>query len=335
MAASSRTGVTRKIWFLALAIVLAILLYTGGWLYAASELKQKTLALLGSQEANGITVECPDAEYRGYPFRIGLFCSKVAIDDRNNGISATLGALRSAAQVYDPGHILWEMDSPAEVRTSHGLTISITWDSLQSSLVTNGRGVERSSTVIEGGGTGIVSAAQGRAFKLDSERSEIHLRQNGDDLDVAVSLLNARGRAEGLPELLPAVTAVIDATLVGRAGMIDGSDSNGLALYGTEGEMRRFSADLGEGRVVSVTGPFSIDGEGYISGRLKLKVEEIDAWRNSLAEAFPEAASALQTGAGMLSALNGGNQSAVIDLTIQRGKVLAGGLIPIGEIPRL
>ena len=333
MAASSRSSVSRKIWLLASAVVLAVVLYTAGWFYAASALKEKTLALLGSQEARGISVECADATYRGYPFRIGLFCSGITLDDLNNGISATAGALRSAAQVYDPGHIVWEADGPAQVRTSHGLTVTSTWQSLQSSIISSNRSIERSSTVIQGGDTSIVSSTAGQSFNIGADRTDIHLRQNGEDLDAALVLENARTTAEGLPEALPPMTAKVDVTLVGRAGMIDGSDPNGIALHGTQGEMRSLSADLGEGRIVSVSGPFSIDDDGYLSGRVKLKVDQIDAWRSSLAEAFPEIAPVLQTVAGMLSALNGGGQSASIDLTINRGKVFAGGFIPVGEIP--
>lgn len=333
MAASSRSGVTRKVWLLAVAIVIVVAIYTGGWFYAASALKDKTLAVLGSQQANGISVECTDAEYRGYPFRIGLFCSKVTVDDSKNGVSATLGALRSAAQVYNPSHIVWEVDAPAEVRTSHGLTLSSTWDSLQSSLVAKLAGIERSSTVIQGSTTSIVSATAARSINLAAERTEIHLRQNGQDLDAALSMQNARATAEGLTDLLPSMTTTVDVTLLGRAGMVDGTDPNGLALYGTEGEMRRLSADLGEGRLITVTGPFSIDQDGYLFGRLKLQVEQIDAWRNSLAEAFPDIAPVLRTVAGMLSALTGGGQNASIDLTIDRGKVFAGGFIQIGKIP--
>ncbi|MCJ8520267.1 hypothetical protein ABID21_003220 [Pseudorhizobium tarimense] len=333
MAASSRTSVSRKIWLLATAIVLAIALYTGGWFYAAHALKEKTLALLGSQEANGITAQCTDATYRGYPFRIGLFCSSASLDDRNNGISATIGALRSAAQVYDPGHIVWEADAPAQLRTSHGLTVSSDWESLQSSLIAKHDGVERSSTVIRQGTTSIVSTAAGQSLNIGADRTEMHLRQNGADLDAALLLENARVTAQDVPELLPPVTATVDVTLVGRGGIIDGTDPNGITLYGTQGEMHSLSADLGEGRTITVSGPFSIDEEGYLSGKLKLKVDQIEAWRNSLAQAFPEVAPVLQTVAGMLSALNGGGQSASIDLTVNHGKVFAGGFIPVGEIP--
>ncbi|MFB9952753.1 DUF2125 domain-containing protein [Rhizobium puerariae] len=332
MAASSRTGVSRKLWLLACGVILVIALYTAGWFYAASTLREQTLSLLGSQQKNGISADCGDAEYRGYPFRIGLFCSKVAVDDRTNGISATFGALRSAAQVYDPGHVVWELDSPIEIRTGHGLTVSTIWENFQSSLIAKLRGVERTSTVIENAKTSIVSSATRQAFNIDAGHTEIHLRQNGEDLDAAMTLEGTDFSMKDMPQLLPRLTANIDLTLAGRAGMIDGSDPNGLVLYGTQGEMRSLSADLGQGRLITVSGPFSFDERGYLSGKLRLRIEQIDAWRNSLGEAFPEIAPTLETVARMLSALGGG-KNASLDLTINRGKIFAGGFIPIGEIP--
>ena len=332
MAASSRRSVSGKLWLLACAVVLAIALYTAGWFYAASALKEKTLALLGRQERNGVTAECVDAEYRGYPFRIGLFCSKVAVDDRKNGVSATFGALRSAAQVYNPRHIVWELDSPAEVRTSHGLAVSSSWENFQSSLIAKLKGVERSSAVFENLKTSIASSVTGETYDVEAAHMEVHLRQNGSDLDAAVTVRDADTMAKGMPPFLSKLSANMDVTLLGRAGMIDGSDPAGMALRGTQGEMRKLTADLGEGRLVTVTGPFSFDDDGYLSGELKLRVEQIDAWRDGLAQAFPSAAPAIETAGRMLSALGGG-ESASLDLTIRRGKVFAGGFIPVGEIP--
>lgn len=332
MAASSQTGVSRKLWLLASAVVLVIALYTAGWFYAASLLREKTLALLGSQTDAGVTATCENAEYRGFPFRIGLFCSKVEVDDTINGISASFGALRSAAQVYNPTHIVWELDAPAETRTSHGLTVSTVWENLQSSLVTKLKGVERASMVLEKPRTSIVSSASGQAFDITADHSEIHLRQNGDDLQAAIQLQNATTTAKGLPQLLPATNTSIDMTLTGRAGMLDGSDPNGLSMQGSEGDLREFRADLGQGQILTLSGPFSFDDEGRMSGKLRLRVEDIPAWQQSLSQAFPDMESTIGTAANMLAALGGGN-NASLDITIRRGKVFAGGLIPIGEIP--
>ncbi|MGN7294839.1 DUF2125 domain-containing protein [Rhizobium sp. SAFR-030] len=334
MAASSRSGVSRKIWALAAAIILAIAVYTAGWFYAASMLKEKTLALLGQQQRSGVTAECSDADYRGYPFRIGLFCSRVAIDDRDNGLAVTLGALRSAAQVYDPNHIVWELDGPAEVRTGQGLATSSQWQALQSSLQTTGRGVERSSTTIDGLKTTIVSTQTQQNFDVSVGRTEAHMRQNGADLDAAVTLENMDILTHGMPQVLPRFTATADVTLAGKAAMLEGRDI-GTGLRNAQGEMRRLAVDLGNGQVLSLAGPFSVDDQGRISGKLKLQVEKIGAWREQLKAAMPQAASTIDTASKMLSALTGGGDSASLDLTLNRGRVLVGGFIAIGEIPPL
>jgi hypothetical protein len=332
MAASSRTGISRKLWILASGVILVIALYTAGWFYAASLLRENTLALLGKQTDAGVSATCENADYRGYPFRIGLFCSKVTVDDNVNGISGSFGALRSAAQVYAPTHIVWELDAPSEVRTSHGLTVSTTWQSLQSSLITKLKGVERASMVLEKSKTNITSSAIGQSFDIAADHSEVHLRQNGSDLDAAIQLTNATTTAQGLPQLLPPTNASINVMLAGRAGILDGSDQNGLAMQGSEGELREFKVDLGEGQVLTLAGPFSFDDKGRMSGKLKLRVEKIEAWQESLDQAFPDLAPTIETAANMLAALGGGSDAS-IDITIRRGKVLAGGLIPIGEIP--
>lgn len=332
MAASSRSGVSSKVWALAAGIVLVIGIYTAGWFYAASVLKEKTLALLGDQKRHAVTAQCEDAEYRGYPFRIGLFCSKVSVDDRSNGISATFGALRSAAQIYQPSHIVWELDSPAETRTGTGLAVSSTWNSLQSSLITRLSGVDRSSTVIEGLNSSIVSSQTGQAFDVKVGHTEAHLRQNGPDLDAALTLRDTDIVQKGAAQLVPRFTATGDVTLAGKADLLAGQD-NGRGLYGTQGEMRRISLDLGNGQAVNMSGPFSIDDDGRISGKLRIEVEKIGAWRDQLKSAAPEMAKTIDTASKMLSALTGGGDKASLDITINRGKVLIGGFIAVGEIP--
>ncbi|MGE7369689.1 DUF2125 domain-containing protein [Neorhizobium sp. NPDC001467] len=331
MAASSRRSVSGRIWALATVIILLIGVYTGGWFYAASLLKDRTLTLLGSQEKAGVIAECTDAEYRGYPFRIGLFCSRVSVEDRNNGVSATFGGLRSAAQVYDPKHVVWELDGPSEIRTGHGLSISSQWESLQSSLTAKGRGVERSSTAIAALKSAIVSSASGQTFNLAAANTEMHLRQNGADLDAAMTVTNASVTGESVPQGLPALTTSADVTLAGKAGLIDGSDRN-VSLYGAEGTIRNLSADLGDGRIISLSGPFSVTADGRINGKMKLRVEKLEAWKQSLETVVPGIGPMLNNATNMLSALGGGDRAS-IDFTIRNGKILVGGFIQVGEIP--
>lgn len=336
MAASSQigySGIGRKLWLLVAGVIIAIALYTAGWFYAASALKTSIMNALGDQNAAGVSGECGNMALRGYPFRIGLFCSEVKIDDRVNGVSATFGDLRSAAQVYAPGHIVWELDSPAEFRTTHGLTVSAEWSNLQSSLIAKLAGVERTSTVIENLKASIVSAVTGQTFNFDAARTEIHLRQNGDDLDAAIQVEDSNTALKNMPPLFPSFSASADVTLVGKAGLIDGSDRTGTGLYGSKGELRKIVADIGDGKIMTLTGPFSFDDEGYVSGQFKLQIEQLDPWRDSLKKTFPDFASMIDTAGKLLKALAAGGDNVSVDLKVDRGQVSLNGFIPLGSLP--
>lgn len=328
---SGPSGSGKKFWLLGGAIVLAIALYTGGWFYAASVLKTTVLKAIAPRDQAGVVGECSDIEFRGYPFRIGLFCSKIDVDDNVNGVSATFGALRSAAQVYAPGHIVWELDSPAEIRTTNGLSVSAQWTNLQSSLSTRLQGIDRSSTVIEGLKAMAVSSYTGQTISFDAARTEIHLRQNGADLDGAISVQDANTAIKDWPQIFPKMSASIDLTVAGKAGLIDGSDPNGL--NGASGELRRIVADIGDGKVMTLTGPFSFDEQGLLSGKFKLEIERLGPWGDSLKQAFPDIASTVNTATKLLKSLAGGGDKVSVDLVVERGNATVSGFISLGKIP--
>ncbi len=331
MAASSQSRTGRKILFLGVGIVLVIAIYTAGWFYAAQRLQEtviKAIAPGGTASVNG---ECTDMAFRGYPFRIGLFCSKVNVEDAKNGMTASFGALRSAAQVYTPGHIVWELDSPAQIQTSHGLTVSAEWADMQSSLVTKLKGIDRTSLVIEGLKANAVSSVTSQTIDFDAAKTEIHLRQNGADLDGAITLEDASTVIQGWPQLLPRLNAIADVTLAGKAGMIDGSDRTGL--YGASGELRRVMLDIGDGRTMRISGPFAFDDQGLLSGQFKLEIEKLGDWANNAKQAFPQLQSTIDTARKLLGALAGGGDRASVDLVVDRGRATVSGFIPLGKIP--
>ncbi|MBX4959821.1 DUF2125 domain-containing protein [Rhizobium lentis] len=328
---SSQTGSGKKFWLLGGGVLLVIALYTAAWFYAASALKTTVLKAIAPGNQAGVSGECADIEFRGYPFRIGLFCSKIDVDDNVNGVSATFGALRSAAQVYAPGHIMWELDSPAEIRTGNGFSISAQWANLQSSLATRLKGIDRSSTVIEGLKATAVSSLTGQTISFDAAHTEIHLRQNGTDLDGAISVQDANTAIKDWPQIFPKLSASIDLTVAGKAGLIDGSDPNGL--NGSAGELRRIVADIGDGKVMTLTGPFSFDEQGFLSGKFKLEIERLGPWGDSLKQTFPDIASTVNTATKMLKALAGGSDKVSVDLIVDHGDATVSGFIPLGKIP--
>jgi hypothetical protein len=329
MTSSSQSGSHRKFLWLAGGIVAVVGIYTAGWFYAANRLEATVLRVLSPNEARNVAGTCEDIDFKGFPFRIGMFCSKVTVDDSQNGISAQFGALRSTAAVYKPNHIVWELDSPVQISNPQGLSINADWTNFQSSLFVKGRGVERSSTIIQG-----LKASLGQGdLVIAADNSDMQLRQNGSDLDAAITLTGTEITAPNLPQILPKFTGIADVTLAGKAGLIDGSDSSGIR--GSNGELRRLAADIGEGSTVIISGPFSFDADGLMSARLKMQIENLNIWADKVSQTVPELASTIGTAKNLLRALNGGGDSASVDLVIDRGRVTVAGLIKIGNIPAL
>jgi hypothetical protein len=331
MAASSQSRTSRKFLFLGIGIIVFVAIYSAGWFYAAQRLQDTVIRALAPGGKASVSGECSDIAFKGYPFRIGLFCSKVDVKDAQNNVSASFGALRSAAQIYAPGHIVWELDSPAQIQTAHGLNVSAQWDNLQSSLVTKLRGIDRTALVIEGLKATAVSSVTAQTINFDAATTEVHLRQNGADLDGAITLTDASTVIKDWPQLLPRLNAIADITLAGKAGMIDGSDRSGL--YGTSGELRRVMLDIGEGRTMRVSGPFSFDDQGYLSGQFKLEIEKLGDWADNAKQTFPQLQSTIDTARKLLGALAGGRDRASVDLVVERGRATVSGFIPLGKIP--
>ncbi len=335
MAASSRnprSGSVRKFWLLGTGVVAAVALYTAGWFYAANQLQSRLATVLGQDHANGVSVDCPDMEFRGYPFRIGLFCSKVTVDDGPNGISATFGPLRSAAQVYAPWRAVWEMDGPAEVRAAPGLTVSADWDRLQSSLRAGFGGIDQTSLLVEGVTASLISAFTTPKLDLNVKRGEVHLRRNGADMDAALLFEAANARIEDDPRQLPTLSGSADLTLVDKAEFMSGRDETGTGPYGMKGEMRRLVVDLGDGRIVTVSGPFSINDQGLISGKFHVEIEKIKGWQDAIAAAFPEGEKNVKLASSLLKSLASGKDDVSVDLKVTDGVVTLS-FIPIGFIP--
>lgn len=332
---SDTSGRSAKVWFIALgAVILLAGLYTAAWFYAASALKANVLKALGKQNEASFTGECVNLDQQGFPFNIGLTCSKVEIDDHAKGVSGTFANLSASSHVYSPGHISWQLSSPAQVRTAQGLSVSSEWTDMQSTLITQGRGIEQGATTINGLKTAILSSFTNQSGNFTADRAEINVRQNQGDLEAVVVLKNANTVIKDFPADLPAVDANIDITLGGRAGLLDGTDDT-HGLYNTAGILHHATADIGDGRVMTLSGPFSFDDQGFISGQFKLEIHKIGHWRDSIKQVIPGSKHIVDMAGKLLKAMAAGDDKVSVDLTADHGAVTLSGFIPVGTIPPL
>ncbi len=330
--AGTSSRASAKIRNLAIGVIAVSALYTGAWYYGAKEIRSRLAALMQEQQAAGLALECGQIDVKGFPFRFEIFCTKPGIADLRRGGSADAAALRSAAQVYQPFHVVWEMDGPLDATLPTGEKLSLNWKSLQSSLQWKIGGVERSSIVVDALQWTFPAGASaaGEAFSGTAGHSEAHIRQNGNDLDAAFlaqDLKLALPAASGAN--LPPFSISADATLAGKAGALDGRISDRAILHPAAGEIRRVVADFGNGRVMTLTGPVEIDEEGLVSGKFALEAEKFTDFEPVLTGALPEAADNIRTAFGAMKAMADQKGTVRVNLVLEKGQVMLG-FIPLG-----
>lgn len=318
-------GTSRKFWLLGLGIIVFAGLYSGAWFFGADRLKTLVRERLSD---SSVSVACTGLDVKGYPFRIGVYCDAIGIDDKRTGTSASFGALRSAAQVYNPGHAIVELDGPAVVRVSPDIVVTADWNLLHASGVAGFGGLDRASIAYDALKGTFVAGMRDVKLGFTASHGEIHTRANGTALDAALSV-------DGL-ELtvsdtrVPKVDVTADVTVADAAGWLqDGVPIN--APRDTRGDLRRLGLDFGNGNAAVLSGSYEISAEGLLSGKFELQIDGIDTVRDIVAEAFPEVAETATSVASTIRGLSGGRDDARVKLRAKDG-ILYLGIIPIAAI---
>lgn len=105
-------------------------------------------------------------------------------------------------------------------------------------------------------------------------------------------------------------------------------------LRGTRGELRQLTLDAGSGMSAKLTGPFSVNDQGLISGEFSLTLANIDAWRENFVKIAPDETDLIDNVANMLKALAGGKNEATVKLNVRDGTAFLA-FVPIGMLPAL
>jgi hypothetical protein len=321
-----------KLALLAGFILLVIAGYTLLWFTLADRLQGRVESFLADLGDEGLVAKCDNLDVRGYPFRIGVFCD--AIRAENGGeFTVAADAFRSTAQVYNPGHIVSELDGPLQVSLDTGESLSAEWDVLQASTVFSTDGLMRTS--LAGRGIdGNVTLPAGAEAGISAETAEFHARRRGADLDVAFRATDAGIDETVAGAALPAVDVVAEATLHDGAGFLGERAIEPAALRGSSGRLEDARLLLPEGGALTLSGPFEIAENGEISGAFEVSVEEPAGVVEALAAFFPDYRDEIERGAGMIASFAGGEDGISFDVQVREGRVFVG-IIPLGRIPAI
>ncbi len=332
----------RRFVYLILTLVVLIAGSVFGWNYLAGKLESGLNMQIKRLAAQGKTLECDNQRIEGFPFRVGLFCDEILFEEPSKGIKFKAGKVRSAAQFYQPGFMVGEVDSPARLSLPNIGGINLHWKLAQTSSRISLDGIKRISLNLEN----LVA----RKTKNNPQRMPdvylsslgLHIRAAGDDIasmdaEAAIDLKNIQ--IKNLSEqLFPTIRFSADGVILGmNQALKKGMDiEKWIREKGLKIQLHKLNFALVDGGAFSASGPVRVNQNGLVSGKLAVEVVGIDSFVRVLANHIPnldENAKLIQT-ASMLFSQGKKNKPLRFQLDIRNSNISAG-FIQLGVIPPL
>jgi hypothetical protein len=203
-------------------LLLVAIAWSAAWFMVRNRIDHNLDVMLANEARAGRQWDCQDRTVGGYPFRIVVTCASLTLT--RGQMSASLGRVQSIAQVYQPRHVITEVDGPLRA-TDGRVTINGTWRLLETSVRGSASGVERVSLSAEELNLKITGATPAE-LTLASQGLEAHLRPNP-----------TRAQAEGAYD---AALSVRQARLPGIDALIGGAEATDLQVDVTATQVQGF-----------------------------------------------------------------------------------------------
>lgn len=319
-----------RIVIFAALVLLAIAGWVAGWYMAANWLQSHLAQQQQKFAAKGQYLNCIDQDIKGFPFRIGPYCRETRYTSAITGLKINAGELRSAAQIYQPGKAIIEIDGPAQVVLPSGNPLMVAWESFRSGIKASLSGPE---TLSVEGKTITVTQPGTREVVGRASNVQFHSRKFAEnDVDVAVSFddLNAAFTPDTWNSNIQ--LQMQDAY---RGILTERSLLRFAIAKGVKGEIQDLTLESNAGSRIQIKGPFSVSRTGRLSGKFAVSMANLDSIANLANTIIPAAAPVISDILAGIKVLSGGNGSEFnVTLEASDGK-LSFGFIPLGTIPPL
>lgn len=331
---------TKRIKWLFFAVVVTTLGAIAAWFGVANAIDRQVSTSLEQHRQAGGQARCDNQAIRGFPFRFGVFCDAAAFGDGSATI--TVGAVRSAAQFYNPNHIIVEADGPLTLRSQNNATtlasdITLTWQTARIAIQRATPLPRRASLAINQPRLELNTLPP-----LTAQALTAHMRalREGDDrggetgdIDVAAQI-TAPQLASLLPHsaTLADVNIDLDATLKQAAARWQAGERDTLLADATI-KLHRLAFILNDDSGILADGTLTTDNLGRLSGNLDIRLVDVDDVVAALGRAFPQH----QPLIGLLANLpksGPNNDEATLSLSLDAGRA-SFGFIPLGTVPPL
>jgi hypothetical protein len=313
----------RRIKLLAVSIIAGVIVLSAGWFGVARTIEGRVQTVLTDAK-----VECPDLRAFGYPFRMGISCSKVSTPIEGGRFEAS--NLRTAAQVYRPSLIIAELDSPS-VSLVSGQTYKLEKGAPRASIRVDGILPARVSVDVK------APEISGFPAGISAADVQVHFRKGPENkLDFAVSGIDIKAGAAPVAQIAIDAslsgTSRIEAALAAGGGNLD--QALRTALRGSEGEIRALQLQFAGAteNTLNVSGPFTIGNDGFLTGEIRISVTDGAAFASALT-VFTSALGVDVTPMTNILASTGAAKTD-ITITIKNGAASIG-FIPLGQLPPL
>lgn len=325
---SGPSKASRNIRRLGIAVVIVVALYAAAWFFVASKIE----GLVGDFIARPgpVQLTCDNLKRAGTPFRIGFDCSQTAIKENATGSMVSAGAIRAVAHIFNPGTALVELDGPLHASLLDGGVVTANWSLLRSGFSVGFSGLKTLSLTGEGLSTDYFDYNLVEPILAKASHGEFHIRANGADLETAVLARDFSIATKSGTEILPVLSTSTMLKMKDQAGVLEGRS---LFVRSTSGELESFKIEMPDGLYGEMSGPYEIDGEGYISGQFKTTLEKLDLWETRLNALFPDARSTISGMAALLKGLSRDGK-VTVNLVVNKGTITLS-MVPIGKIPPL
>jgi hypothetical protein len=242
--------------------------------------------------------------------------------------------LKTAAQIYAPGHVIGEIASPLVATWPNGNTATLTFATARASVKGLSTLPDRVSVVVSKPRLTTVTGHLSMTFEtrpFEAAEVQLHMRKGPDgNLDLAASIasmFNSRGDGPQLDLDLAIADAAALGTAIGAGGRLP------ALLRGRTGELRRLSATGQQGGSEITSGPWSISADGLVSGKIKIMLtdpDKLNLWLPQVLRRLNIDPAPMQN----LIATAAATGQSEITVTIRDGNASIG-FIPIGTIPPL
>ncbi len=325
----------RMTWGILFALFIVIL-YTAGWFYLASMAKDRVRTELANTAGQGETLECQSLSARGYPFSMYISCSGFNFRDKDQTLNAATSAVNVGASLFSFRTVQTHLTGPAALAMSGADPLKADWDNLKASARIDGRSPQNISLSADNLRVQTVTAENAEAptslsllglqFDLNSLEEPLQVKMTFDDLR-----LTGDKSLAALPEL----DGLIDITSPASLAAFKEPDESGSLLRGKSLQLNQMLFLLPSGASISISGPITVDSEGFANADLKIRLTNAPAIGQTLQTAFPDQAKNINTVVFALGSMPKDETGAtIVPVIIKEGKISAG-FIPLGRVPRL